>query len=60
MKEITRITTLKITEVFKAVNEADLQEKTKYGEKFAEDVKLIFQADDVDVVGEVQDFVRDV
>ena len=59
MKEITRITTLQITEVYKVENEAELQNKNEYGEQFAEDVKLIFQADDVKVVGEVQDFVLD-
>ena len=59
MKEITRITTLQITEVFKVENESELQNKTEYGKKFAEDVKTIFQADDVKVVGEVQDFVMD-
>lgn len=56
MSEITRITTIQITEIFK--NQTDLQEKTEYGKEFAEDVKNIFGADDV-VATNVQDFVME-
>ena len=56
MSEITRITTIQITEIFK--NQTDLQEKTEYGKEFAEDVNNIFGADDV-VATNVQDFVME-
>lgn len=56
MSEVTRITTIQITEIFK--NQTDLQDRTEYGKEFAEDVKNIFNADDVVAIN-VQDFVRD-
>lgn len=58
MSEITRITTIKITEIFKAQSEADLQDKTEYGKELADDVKNIFGVDNV-VATDVQDFVKD-
>lgn len=56
MSEITKITTIQITEIFK--NQTDLQDKTEYGKELAEDIKNIFGADDV-VATNVQDFVRE-
>lgn len=58
MSEVTRITTIQITEIFKNQSASDLQDRTEYGKEFAEDVKNIFGADDVVAIN-VQDFVRD-
>lgn len=60
MKEVTRITNLQITEVFVVDDERVLSDKTEYGKEIAVDVENIFCVDNVAVIGEVQEFVRDV
>lgn len=58
MKEVTRITTLRVTEIIRVEDEKDLVEKTEYGKTLANDCKEIFRVDDV-VVDNVQDFILD-
>lgn len=58
MKEITRITTLQITEIVKVPDEMLAGDKDAYAKTLAADMKKDYGFDDV-VVLNAQDFVRD-
>jgi hypothetical protein len=58
MSEITVITNLQITKIYKDVPECFEIDKTRYGEMMKERIKKAEHADDV-VVTNVQEFVLD-
>lgn len=58
MSEITVITTIEVTKIYKDVSEDFEIDKTRYGEKMKERIKKAEHADDV-VITNVQEFVRD-